>query len=508
MNFDIIVLGSGIAGLTCASRLSKLGYKVGVFEKHHIPGGYATNFKRRGYNFDVSLHGIGGLDNGGNTHNILNYCGVLDKITPIKNEIAYSVPFKGKLIDIPNDLDSYKKLLFDLFPNEVKNIDKLFKDIFKFKAGFEKFILDKDATILDKLNTDCLMFIKWSGKTTDEVIRNYVDNDDFVYVFTALWPYYGLPPKELCALYYFIPWISYHIHGKYYIQGGAQQLSDSFVEVIKENGGSVNLRSEVTSINFEDNEAKSITLKNGETFTAKYIVSNINPIHTFNMAKNYVVPKKYMDKVTKPTIGCSLSQLYIGLDCNPKELNIPPEEVFYFDIGTPEENYKLSIDSNYEKCGILLTNYSSMDESFNEYDKGVLSVTIIDNYDAWSKDRSEYVEQKKNLENILINRLEEKFPGIKEHIVVTELGTPRTMERYTSNPKGAVYGYAQSVKQAGRHRLSSDTPVKNLFLVGAWVNPGGGYEGSISSGMVVAQNIAKKLVQKDGKRVEYPQVEL
>ena len=64
------------------------------------------------------------------------------------------------------------------------------------------------------------------------------------------------------------------------------------------------------------------------------------------------------------SIGCSLSQLYIGLDCNPKELNIPPEEVFYFDIGTPEENYKLSIDSNYEKCGILLTNYSSMDESF------------------------------------------------------------------------------------------------------------------------------------------------
>ena len=88
MDFDVIVLGSGIGGLTCASRLSKLGFKVGVFEKHYIPGGYATNFKRRGYNFDVSLHGIGALDEGGNTHNILNHCGVLDKITPIKNDIA------------------------------------------------------------------------------------------------------------------------------------------------------------------------------------------------------------------------------------------------------------------------------------------------------------------------------------------------------------------------------------------------------------------------------------
>ena len=217
MNFDVIVLGSGIAGLTCASRLSKLGFKVGVFEKHHIPGGYATNFKRHGYNFDVSLHGIGALDEGGNTYNILNHCGVIDKITPIKNDIAYSVPYKDKLIHVPNDLTLYKNLLFELFPNEVKNINRLFNDIYKFKSGFEKLILNKNSSILKKLNTDCLMFIRWSEKTTDEVVRSYIDNDDFIYIFTSLWPYYGLPPKQLSALYYFIPWISYHIYGKYYI---------------------------------------------------------------------------------------------------------------------------------------------------------------------------------------------------------------------------------------------------------------------------------------------------
>lgn len=493
MHFDVIVLGSGLGGLTCASRLSKLGLKVGVFEKHHIPGGYATNFNRRGYNFDVSLHGIGALDKGGNTYNILNHCGVLNKITPIKNDIAYSISYKDKLINIPNDLSLYKNLLFDLFPEEAKNINKLFKDINKFNRGFKKLILDKNSSILKKLNTDCLTFIRWSEKTTDEVVRSYVDNDDFIYIFTALWPYYGLPPKQLSALYYFIPWISYHIYGKYYIKGGSQKLSDSMVEVIRENGGSVNLRSEVSSINCESNSAKSITLKNGDTFTAKYIVSNINPINTLSMTKNYIFPQKYKEKITSPTIGCSLSQLYIGLDCNPKELNIPVEEVFYFDAANPEENYKLSIQSNYKECGILVTNYSSMDESLNEYNKGVLTVTLIDNYNYWSKDKSEYTAQKENLKNILIDRLEKKFPGIKSHIVVTELGTPKTMERYTNNINGAVYGYSQTIKQAGRHRLSTNTPINNLFLVGAWVNPGGGYEGSISSGMIVAQNIYNKL---------------
>lgn len=63
------------------------------------------------------------------------------------------------------------------------------------------------------------------------------------------------------------------------------------------------------------------------------------------------------------------------------------------------------------------------------------------------------------------------------------------MEKYTGNINGAVYGYEQNIKQAGRHRLKSRTSIKNLYLVGAWVNPGGGYEGAMSGGMVTAQDI-------------------
>ena len=493
MDYDIIVLGSGLGGLTCASRLAILGYKVGVFEKHFIPGGYATNFKRKGFNFDVSLHGIGALDEGGNTNSILKNCGVLEKVTPLRNEIAYSVMYKNKLIDIPNDMTAYKDLLCTLFPNETKGIHRLFHAIKKFDNGYNKLIIEPKRnpkhSFFDKLHPDCLTFINWSEKTTDQVIRQYVNNDDFVHIFTTLWPYYGLPPKQLSAIYFFIPWISYHYYGKYYIQGGAQALADAMVEVIKEHGGTVKLRSEVTSMNYKNNQITAITLKNGQQFTAKHFVSNIHPTGTFKLIEGYNIPPQY----TSQSIGCSLSQLYLGLDCHPNELNIPIEEVFYFNEYTPEEDYERALKGDYKTCGILLTNYSSMDPTFNDSNKGVITVTLIDNYDLWSTDKNIYKQQKEELTNILIDRLEEKFPGIKEHIVVKELGTPRSMERYTANPKGAVYGYSQTVKQAGRYRLKTDTPIENLFLAGAWVNPGGGYEGSISSGMVVAQQIAKKL---------------
>ncbi|MGL5244507.1 MAG: phytoene desaturase family protein [Sarcina sp.] len=493
MDFDVIVIGAGLGGLTAASRLAVLGYKVGIFEQHFIPGGYATNFKRKGYNFDVSLHGIGGLEKGGNVYNILSNCGVMKKIIPLKNNIAYSVMCNNELIEIPNDYEKYKELFIGRFPSEENNINRLFNAINKFSNGFKKFILEKDKSVFNLMHKDVILFMSWSGKTTYEVINDYVKNEEFIKLFTTLWPYYGLPPKELSALYFFIPWLSYHMHGKYYIAGGAQSLSDAFVEVIRNNNGLVCLRSTVQKILDDGEKVTGIRLNNGDEFLAKWIISNVNPINTYKMLAKDLLSSSEVDKIKNSKIGCTLSQLYLGLDCNPKELGIPKDEVFFFENDYAEEDYKLALNNNYEEAGFLLTNYSSMDITLNDENKGVITVTYIDNYDYWSTNKDEYEKQKEDVTKRMIKRLEKYYKDLGKHIVVAELGTPRTMERYTKNPKGAVYGYAQYVNQAGRHRLKKETSVKNLSFVSAWTNPGGGYEGVISAGMVEAQRISKIL---------------
>lgn len=493
MNFDVIVIGSGVGGLTVASKLAKYGYKVGVFEQHFIPGGYATNFKRKDYTFDVSLHGIGGLEAGGNLNRILSACGVMDKISPLKNKEAYSIMLNKELIEIPNDKEQYKKLLINRFKEEEIGIEKLFNDIDRFNNGFNKLILKKDDFVFSKLHKDVLLFINWSGKTTYEVIKKYVKDEEFIRVFTTLWMYYGLAPKELSAVYFFIPWISYHIHGKYYIKGGAQKLSDSFVESIRENGGEVLLRSSVEDILYENGKVKGVRLKDGKEFKSRWVISNVNPIVTRSMLPEEALKKDEKAKIINSKIGCTLSQLYLGLDCNPKEIGIPNDEVFFLEAESHEADYKLAKENEYEKSGFLLTNYNSMDSSLNSHENGVLTITFIDNYEYWANDKDEYKSQKLDVTSKIINRLEMYYKGISKHIVVSELGTPKTMERYTKNPKGAVYGYGQYVKQAGRHRLKSETSIRNLSLVGAWTNPGGGYEGSISGGISEAIRIKKNM---------------
>lgn len=93
----------------------------------------------------------------------------------------------------------------------------------------------------------------------------------------------------------------------------------------------------------------------------------------------------------------------------------------------------------------------------------------------------------------ILGCLEQLYPGFRSKVVVAELGTPRTMQRYTANPDGAVYGYAQTVRQSGIKRLKHKSAVNRLSLVGAWTQPGGGFQGVMNSGIMEADRIAAKL---------------
>jgi prolycopene isomerase len=91
----------------------------------------------------------------------------------------------------------------------------------------------------------------------------------------------------------------------------------------------------------------------------------------------------------------------------------------------------------------------------------------------------------------LIKRAEDIIPRLSSYIDVQEVATPLTMERYTGNYKGAIYGWAPLISQTGFRRMDSKTPIKNLYLAGAWTRPGGGTTGVMYSGKSIAEKILK-----------------
>ena len=488
MKYDVIVVGAGLGGLAAASRLAILGHKVAVFEQYDRAGGYASNFTRNGYEFDISLHGIPGLLEGGNLYRMLKCCQVFDRITPLKYEHAYSVRIQNETIVIPNDIIAYKHMLLKRFPNCEAGILRLFKDLGHFEEGFQRYILGEKG-LKGKLHRDSLLFIRWSKKSCYEVIKSYVEDEEFIRIFAAIWTNFGLPPKELSALTFFISWVSYHYHGKYYIEGGAKKLTDAFLEVMEEQGAKVYLNSNVVKLLDNGKAICGVQLESGEEIQANWVISNMNPKSSLNLINPALISNKLTRKVSKSIVGCSLTQLYLGLDCPTEEVGLSQEEIFVCGGNNHEEDYQMAMKNQYQKSGYLLTNYSGMDTSLNPKGLGVLTMTYIDHYDSWNLEESLYHQKKKEVLRQMLNRLQEDYPRLKGHIVVAELGTPKTMERCTKNVGGAVYGYSQTVKQTGDHRLQRETGILGFSFVGAWVSPGGGYEGTITGAIVEAQRI-------------------
>jgi prolycopene isomerase len=415
---------------------------------------------------------------------------------PLPKEHPYSIQTLQQRIDIPKQATEYKQLLIRMFPDEKSGIDSLFAAIYRLHEEMS-FLQDPDVPGWKKgalFPLRCRLLMKWSGLTTEQVVRQYVKSDAFFNFFTALWGYYGLPPSRLSSLYFFIPWTGYHIEGTYYIKGGAQAFSDALVSVIEEHGGKVMLRREVTEILLDNKKAYGIRIKDGTEYRGKWVVSNASPAHTLgNLIREHECGMRYRKKLLTKRIGPSLTQLYIGLSCHPEVLGIDAEDLLFLEEQDHAKDYENCMHGLYDKANFGLTNYSKMDAALNAYERGVITATLIDDIRNWPEEKEAYRWKKKEVTDIFLDRLDGYYPGLREKVVITELGTPRTMMRYTKNPEGAVYGFAQTVAQSGIKRTSSRTPISCLSLVGAWTQPGGGFQGAATSGFMEAERIHRRL---------------
>ncbi len=473
--YDVVVIGSGVGGLVCAHELSKK-HKVLVLEKHVVPGGFATNFLRTSgagidYEFDTALHGIGGLENGALSGMVKD----LDLNLYKKSEV-FCGAFGSVELKAPNDPDEYLTYLVKKYPKDAKGIKEFFE-----------FISVENATTK---NMQTL-----SKMSISDFLNKYISNQDVVNEICGLWIYFGVPPKKMNAFYYLEAWRSFVFTGTYYIQGGSQKLSDEFVRKIRENGSEVLLRQEVTCVEVKDDEIKSVTTKKGEVYTADYFVLNASTIHVLkDLVDNKTDKiKNFLKELPTEEYGFSLTQAYLGLDINPSELGMNHEDYFYsstYDLEVQYENiFKEGIDDTFG-----ITNYSMMNDDLRDKKGyGIVAITIPDTIGKWPQRRTkEYKEQKEQYLDFLIAETDKKFPGFAKHVVVKELATPRTMERYTNNPNGAVYGFDQNLTNTGLER-NFDFGLTNTFVASAWGFPGGGFEGAMIGGDFSAKYIDAKL---------------
>lgn len=485
MKYDVIIIGGGLAGLSSALKLSQSGKKIAVFEKHFMAGGYATNFKRRDndgnlYVFDVALHGIGGLIPGNTFYNHMKGINMVDKVEFLRKKETATIYNNGYEIDVPDTFEKYRDHLVSRYSSYKEKIFDLFKEIYNLKEEMDS---GKPPVVYQKMQDISLY----------DYLKSFIDDEKFIEEFSFLWLYYGLPPKKLNVLFYMLAWISYHIGGTFYVKGGAGKLSDTFVEEIKKYGGEVYLSNEIVKIDIEGNNVTSVHTKRGNKYEAEKFIFASDPNHLINlMDNNNENVIEYKKKLNNNDVGISLSQLYIGLDCKTTEVGITKADYFISNGVNHEEAYKNILNGNYSDNILGLTSYDVLDPDLNK-GVGVFVAVFGDHIKNWPEYKSEeYKRKKEEVTNEILEIVYKRFPKVKEHIKVLELGTPHTMKRYTNNTQGAVYGWEQNIRQGGFNRLSNKSDFNNVFLSGAWTNPGGGFEGAITGGILTAERILRE----------------
>lgn len=494
-DYDAVVVGAGLGGLSAAANLAVAGKKVLLLEKHCVPGGYASTFRRGRFEFEISLHELSGLGHAyrrGPLWHTLEKCGVAQRVEFLDIPDFYRSYYPDLDLVMPADREGYDEVLCEHFPAEQEGVRKftsLMFTILEEVSSFSPEAMAKDPSAFTNLMT-------YAGANLADVLNAEVKDEKARAVIAQLWGYYGLPPSKLSFLLFAIANATYLKYGPVHIKGKSQALSQAFVESIMENGGDVWLNNGASRIVVEGSKVRGVIAEDGTEISAEFVVSNASPVATcLDLVGREHIPSWYLKRLGWGKIGNSLFSVFLGLDCPVSELGLENHETMLNMDYDFEAHYETARrNAVFEPTGCAVAPYNIVDPDFSPPGTSVISLTTMGYGDVWLElSPEQYVEAKNTLAGRLIDLAEKVAPGLKAHIEEVEVATPLTHMRYTGNAYGAVYGYENSPVEGTVLRLPNRGPVRGLYLAGAWVRVGGGFQPCIDSGHTAAENVLEDM---------------
>lgn len=496
-NYDAIIIGSGIGGLTCGNLLAKNGMKILIVEQHYKPGGYCTSYQRDGCTFDVPLI-IGNMRKGDPIKQLFSYIGVSQKVKFL--EIDKLAKIVGPDLTIDWHADTYK-LEYEFiskFPEERKTLRKFFRAIRKL---WDEMMEAHYQPNLFQMSTYPFRFpglVKYQHKTLAEFFDQFFKNEKLKEFLGQEAITLGLSANRVSALFYIGYIMSYAVGGIWYPEGGFQKISDALADCFQDYGGTLMLKTKVRKIVVKAKQAKGVELEDGEKIFSKQIISNADTKRTFlDLIGSEKLKTKFAHKIE--TLEQSISGFVVNLGVRmeiPQLLNYA--WLFHFpEYGSTENMLELNAlnQMNLEKYSFSIDTSTLIQGASS---KGVNTISLVllpapYNYkNKWQSDNKvQYKQLKEEVADNLIKKAEKFIPSLSQNIVVKDISTPLTYEKYTSATEGGWYDVAVTPQQAVSNRLGPETSIKGLYLTGAKTMLGPGLTGAIPAGLYTADMILK-----------------
>jgi all-trans-retinol 13,14-reductase len=482
--FDVLIIGSGMGGLVCGNILSKQGYSVCMVEKNKQLGGCLQIYVRDKVIFDSGVHYIGGLDKGQNLYQIFKYLGLMDKLKLEKMDTAFDRILLGgdeKEYRIMQGYDAFEREMISNFPEEEMAIHTYTATIRQICDRFPLYRLHMQGDIRIKeesMKLSAKQFIE--SVTRNEKLRDVLAGNNMLYAGSG-----DATPFYIHALT-----LNSYIESAWRCLDGGSQIAKILAQNIRGAGGMIIRNREVKKLIVEENRITGVLLSDGSIMHADFFISNTTPAKTFRMTDSGLIRSVTRKRVE--SMQTTVSSFILNIVFKKSHYPYLKHNYYYHKAGSAwemesynENNWPLGY-AVYPSPGTKKDYARGMTIfAYMRYDE-VLPWTSSFNTVASKQNRGpEYEAFKNKKAEQLLDRVEERFPGLRKSILHKYASTPLTFRDYIGNDDGNLYGTVKDCQNPTATLISPKTRIPNLFLTGQYLNLHG-ILGTAISGLITS----------------------
>ena len=479
--YDAIVIGSGIGGLTTAALLSELGKKVCVLEQHYTAGGYTHSYERNGYEWDVGVHYIGDVGTRTRSRRMFDFLSD-GKLEWAPMAAEYDRFYIGdKVYNAVAGKQEFRDNLVRFFPKEESAIDSYMALLDKASKALSTYSMGR--VLKPWQRSIAAPVLKWKTpdilfRNTYEVLSELTKNQDLIAVLCGQWGDMGLPPKQSAFMVHAMI-ARHYLHGGYYPTGGSWRIAESIIPKIQKTGGEVFTYARVKQILVEGGKVRGVEMQDGHRIYCPCVVSSAGIGNTFSgLLPPEVVSKSGYDRQLKK-VQPSIAHLgvYIGLKETAEELQLPKTNFWIY----PDNDYDSAVDKFIEDKDapfpvVYISFPSAKDPDYLNRHPGTATIEIVApapykwfeqwQGSTWGKRGDDYDALKDELGERLMNHMYDKLPQLKGKVDYYEVSTPMTTDWFAGYQQGELYGLNHTAERLQQEWLGPRTRIPGLWLTG------------------------------------------